>query len=117
MRFAFVSDCGRSLMKTRILFLVVLFACLSGLLSCAGGTRLAQELKGKGTVVVFTMPSQPNLKERLHGYKDALEASPQIKLAHIVDVQGDPRIAFDTTTQYLANDKKEHIDAFICLEA
>ena len=83
----------------------------------AGGTRLAQELKGKGTVVVFTMPSQANLKERLHGYKDALEASPQIKLAHIVDVQGDPRIAFDTTTQYLANDKKEHIDAFVCLEA
>jgi ribose transport system substrate-binding protein len=67
--------------------------------------------------VVFTMPSQPNLKERLHGYKDALEASPQIKLAHVVDMQGDPRIAFDTTTQYLANDKKEHIDAFVCLEA
>jgi ribose transport system substrate-binding protein len=83
----------------------------------AGGTRLAQELKGKGTVVVFTMPSQPNLKERLHGYKDALESSPQIKLAHIVDVQGDPRIAFDTTGQFLANDKKEHIDAFVCLEA
>jgi ribose transport system substrate-binding protein len=83
----------------------------------AGGTRLAQELKGKGTVVVFTMPSQSNLKERLHGYKDSLEASPQIKLAHIVDVQGDPRIAFDSTTQYLANDKKEHIDAFVCLEA
>jgi ribose transport system substrate-binding protein len=83
----------------------------------AGGTRLAQELKGKGTVVVFTMPSQPNLKERLHGYKDALESSPQIKLTHIVDIQGDPRIAFDTTGQYLANDKKEHIDAFVCLEA
>ena len=83
----------------------------------AGGTRLAQELKGKGTVVVFTMPSQPNLKERLHGYKDALESSPQIKLAHIVDVQGDPRIAFDNTNQFLANDKKEHIDAFVCLEA
>jgi ribose transport system substrate-binding protein len=83
----------------------------------AGGTRLAQELKGKGTAVVFTMPSQPNLKERLHGYRDALESSPQIKLAHIVDIQGDPRIAFDTTNQYLANDKKEHIDAFVCLEA
>jgi ribose transport system substrate-binding protein len=83
----------------------------------AGGARLAQELKGKGTVVVFTMPSQPNLKERLHGYKDALESSPQIKLAHIVDIQGDPRIAFDTTNQFLANDKKEHIDAFVCLEA
>jgi ribose transport system substrate-binding protein len=83
----------------------------------SGGKRLAQELKGRGNVAVFTMPSQPNLNERLRGYKDALESSPQIKLAHIVDVKGDPRIAFDSTTQFLANDKKEHIDAFVCLEA
>lgn len=82
----------------------------------SGGKRLAQELKGKGTVVVYTMPTQPNLKERLRGYQDALEGS-QIKLAHIVDIKGDPRAAFDTTTQFIANDKKEHIDAFICLEA
>ena len=83
----------------------------------AGGKRLAQELKGKGNVAVFTMPSQENLDERLRGYKAALEGSPQIKLAHIVDIKGDPRIAFDTTTQFLGNDKKEHIDAFVCLEA
>lgn len=83
----------------------------------SGGKRLAQELKGKGTVVVFTMPSQPNLNERLRGYKDALESSPQIKLAHIVDMKGDSRVTFDTTNQFLANDKKEHIDAFVCLEA
>ena len=83
----------------------------------AGGKRLAQELKGKGNAAVFTMPSQPNLNERLRGYKDALESSPQIKLVHIVDIKGDPRIAFDSATQFLANDKKEHIDAFVCLEA
>lgn len=81
-----------------------------------GGKRLAQELKGKGNVAVFTMPSQTNLKERLRGYKDALEGT-QIKLAQIVDIKGDPRITFDTTTQILGNDKKEHIDAFVCLEA
>jgi ribose transport system substrate-binding protein len=83
----------------------------------AGGKRLAQELKGHGTVVVFTMPSQPNLDERLRGYQDALQSSPQIKLAHIVDIKGDPRVAFDATTEFLANDKKEHVDAFVCLEA
>jgi len=82
----------------------------------SGGKRLAQELKGKGTVVVFTMPTQPNLNERLRGYQDALAGS-QIKLAHIVDIKGDPRVAFDTATQFIANDKKEHIDAFVCLEA
>ncbi len=82
-----------------------------------GGKRLAQELKSKGNVAVFTMPSQPNLNERLRGYLDALEAYPQIKVTHIVDIKGDPRIAFDSTTQFLGNDKKEHIDAFVCLEA
>ena len=82
-----------------------------------GGKRLAQELKNRGNVAVFTMPTQPNLNERLRGYLDALEAYPQIKVTHIVDIKGDPRIAFDTTTQFLGNDKKEHIDAFVCLEA
>jgi ribose transport system substrate-binding protein len=82
-----------------------------------GGKRLVQELKGKGNVVVFTMPSQSNLNERLRGYKDAIEGSPQIKLAHIVDIKGDSRIAFDSTEQFLGNDKREHIDAFVCLEA
>jgi ribose transport system substrate-binding protein len=83
----------------------------------AGGKRLIQELKGKGNVAVFTMPSQANLNERLRGYKDALQLYPQIKIAGVVDIKGDPRIAFDNTTQILANDKKEHIDAFVCLEA
>src|SRR6202451_3223382 len=38
-----------------------------------GGQRLAQELHGKGSVVVFTMPDQSNLQDRLRGYKDALD--------------------------------------------
>jgi len=82
-----------------------------------GGKRLIQELKGKGNVVVFTMPTQPNLDERLRGYKDAIQFHPDIKIAGIVDIKGDPRITFDSTTQILASDKKQHIDAFVCLEA
>ena len=81
-----------------------------------GGKRLAQELKGKGNVVVFTMPEQTNLSERLQGYRDALEGSPQIKIARVVDIKGDPRIAFDTTTEVLGKEK-DKIDAFVCLEA
>jgi ribose transport system substrate-binding protein len=81
-----------------------------------GGLRLAQELKGKGNVVVFTMPDQHNLQERLHGYRDALERTPGIKIARVVDIQGDPRIAFDTTTQIIGKEK-DQVDAFVCLEA
>jgi ribose transport system substrate-binding protein len=82
----------------------------------AGGQRLAQELKGKGNVVVFTMPDQPNLQDRLRGYKEALASSPNIKISRVVDIQGDPRIAFDTTTQIVGKER-DKVDAFICLEA
>jgi ribose transport system substrate-binding protein len=81
-----------------------------------GGQRLAQELRGKGNVVVFTMPAQPNLQDRLRGYKDALARTPDIKVTRIVDIQGDPRIAFDTTTEIVGKEK-DKVDAFVCLEA
>lgn len=81
-----------------------------------GGQRLAQELKGKGNVVVFTMPDQPNLQDRLRGYKDALAKTPEIKITRVVDIQGDPRIAFDTTTQIIGKER-DKVDGFVCLEA
>jgi ribose transport system substrate-binding protein len=81
-----------------------------------GGRRLIQELKNKGNVVVFTMPAQPNLQDRLRGYKDALASEPGIKVTRVVDIQGDPRIAFDTTTQIMGKER-DKVDAFVCLEA
>jgi ribose transport system substrate-binding protein len=81
----------------------------------SGGMRLAEELKGKGNVVVFTMPDQHNLQDRLRGYRDTLEPA-GIKITRVVDIQGDPRIAFDTTTQILGKEK-DQVDAFVCLEA
>ena len=81
----------------------------------AGGKRLAKELKGKGNVVVFTMPSQPNLQDRLRGYKDAL-ANTGIKITQEIDIQGDPRIAFDKTEAMLGKEK-DQVQAFVCLEA
>src|SRR6204780_1345894 len=82
----------------------------------AGGERLAQELKGKGNVVVFSMPDQSNLQERLRGYKDALAKTPGIKVTRVVDIQGDPRIAFDTATQIVGKER-DKVDGFVCLEA
>ena len=81
-----------------------------------GGQRLAQELKGKGNVVVFSMPDQSNLQDRLRGYRDALAKMPEIKITRVVDIQGDPRIAFDTATQIIGKER-DKVDAFVCLEA
>ena len=80
-----------------------------------GGQRLAKELHGKGNVVVFTMPEQANLQERLRGYRESV-AGTQIKFTRVVDIKGDPRIAFDAATEMVGKEK-DKIDAFICLEA
>lgn len=81
-----------------------------------GGNVLARQLKGKGNVVVFTMPQQSNLKERMRGYEDSLSAHPGIKITDVVDIKGDPRIAFDKTMELLKAGASK-VDAFACLEA
>jgi ribose transport system substrate-binding protein len=80
-----------------------------------GGRTAAQKLGGKGNVVVFTIPTQLNLEERLNGYKAAFEGT-GIKIVDTVDVHGDPRLAFDQTSSILEK-KSPAIDGFICLEA
>jgi ribose transport system substrate-binding protein len=81
------------------------------------GARVAvKELHGKGNVVVFTMPGQTNLDDRLRGYRDTFANFPQIKIARIVNIAGDPLVAFDTTTQIVGKEK-DKVDAFVCLEA
>ncbi len=80
-----------------------------------GGQRLLQLLNGKGNVVIFTMPNQDNLKDRLHGYQSAFEGHPGINISQIVDIKGDPTVAFDTAKKMV--DSKAKVDAFVCLEA
>ena len=78
-----------------------------------GGRLVANRLDGKGNVVIFTFPEQPNLKERLQGYRDIFAEHPGIHITEVVDAKGDPGVIFDRTMQ--AVDKKEPVDAFVCL--
>ena len=82
------------------------------------GAQLAvKQLQGKGNVVIFTMPEQANLKDRLHGYDDGFESHFGIKIVETVDIKGDPRIAFDHTQELVDKKIIDKIDGFICLEA
>lgn len=81
-----------------------------------GAKVAAGELHGKGNVVIFSMPGQANLDDRLRGYRDVFASYPGLKIVRLVDIHGDPRVAFDTTEQ-LIGQKKERVDGFICLEA
>ena len=80
-----------------------------------GGHLTSKLLNGKGNVVIFTMPGQPNLKDRLHGYQDAFAEHSGIKITQTVDMKGDPTVAFDAAKQMV--DSKAKVDAFVCLEA
>ncbi|MDE3104206.1 MAG: substrate-binding domain-containing protein [Acidobacteriota bacterium] len=82
-----------------------------------GGRRVAAVLNGKGNVVFFTNPGQPNLDERMKGYKDAFSAFPGIKVADVYDIKGDPANAMDKAREYLARNGADKIDAFISLES
>lgn len=82
-----------------------------------GGERVAARLSGKGNVVFFTMPGQPNLEERLKGYKDVFSNFPGIKIVEVFDIKGNSGTAMDKTQEYLARKGPAKIDAFICLEA
>ena len=63
------------------------------------------------------MPGQPNLEERLRGFKEVLNIQPGIKIVDIVDIKGDPSAAFDKAQRYTALTGSQKIDAFVCLEA
>ena len=81
-----------------------------------GGRLTAKLLQGKGNIVVFTMPGQANLDERLDGYRFVFSEQPQIKIVDVVDIKGDPRLAFDRASVILEKGG-EKVDAFVCLEA
>jgi len=82
-----------------------------------GGRRLTEKLTGKKNVVIFTIAGQPNTEERLKGLKDALSSRPDISIVSVVDVKGDPKTAFDTAQQLLAQTGPKKIDGFVCLES
>jgi ribose transport system substrate-binding protein len=80
-----------------------------------GGKLAAKLLNNKGNIVVFTMPEQANLKERLHGYQDVIDTHPQMKITQVIDMKGRPENAFDSAKQLI--DSKAKVDAFVCLES
>ena len=54
-----------------------------------GGRRLVEKLGGKGNVVFFTLAGQPNMEERLKGFKDVLAARPDIQIVDVIDIKSD----------------------------
>ncbi len=82
-----------------------------------GGQRLAEDLHGKGNVVFFSLPGQPNMDERLKGYLDVINENPGMKMVDVFNIKGDATAAFDKAQEYLARTGAAKIDAFVCLDS
>ena len=82
-----------------------------------GGHRVAAQLNGKGNVVFISNPGQPNLDERLKGYKDVFSTYPGIKVVDVFDMHGDSGTAMDKAAEYLARKGNDRVDAIVCLES
>jgi ribose transport system substrate-binding protein len=82
-----------------------------------GGRRLISKLGGKGNVVFFTLAGQPNIDERLKGFKDILATRPDIKIVDAVDTKSDASVAYDKAQELVALTGPKKIDAFVCLES
>lgn len=79
------------------------------------GRRMGEVLRGKGRIVLITIPGQLNLDERLRGVNEAFKKYPDIKIARTIDDRGDPRIANDEISALL--EAKEAVEGILCLEA
>lgn len=79
------------------------------------GKRMAELLKGKGSIAVITIPAQFNLAERFRGVDEVLKKFPGIKVTKTIDDKGDPRVAYDAISALL--ESKDKPDGVICLEA
>ncbi len=79
------------------------------------GKRMGELLKGKGNMVIITIPGQYNLGERVRGVEDALKKYPGVKITKTIDDKGDSRVAYDAISPLLQG--KDKPDGIIGLEA
>ena len=80
-----------------------------------GGAKLAALIGGKGKVALLTKPGQPNLEERIAGYKSALAKHPGIELVQIADTQSDNNVAAQAAAALLQ--KFPDLAGMGCVEA
>jgi ribose transport system substrate-binding protein len=83
-----------------------------------GGQRVVEKLGNKGgNVVVFSVPGQPDLDQRLSGYLSVFAPYPRIKVVEVDSIHSDSGNPFDRAQQLVKLSGPAKIDAFICLES
>jgi len=80
-----------------------------------GGTKLAELVGGRGKVAILTKVGQPNLEERVRGYREALARYPGIEIVRIADTKSEVPMAAQAAAAVLA--AVRDLAGFGCVEA
>jgi ribose transport system substrate-binding protein len=67
----------------------------------AGAKALAEAVGGKGAVAILTKTGQPNLEERVRGYREELARHPGIRIIGIGNTNSDPTVAAGAAAAFL----------------
>jgi ribose transport system substrate-binding protein len=67
----------------------------------AGAKALVGAIGDKGKVAILTKPGQPNLEDRVRGYKDELARHPAVHLVGIGNTNSDPTAAANAAAAFL----------------
>jgi ribose transport system substrate-binding protein len=81
----------------------------------AGAKALAGAIGGKGAVVILTKPGQPNLEERVRGYREELARHPGIRIAGVGNTNSDPTTAASAAAAFLQ--REPNLAGIGCVEA
>lgn len=80
-----------------------------------GGQKLAELVGGKGKVAILTKVGQPNLEERVRGYREALSTFPDIEIVRVADTKSEVPMAAQAAAAVLA--AVQDLNGFGCVEA
>lgn len=67
----------------------------------AGAKVLAEAVGGQGAVAILTKTGQPNLEERVRGYKEELARHPGIRIVGVGNTDSDPTAAASAAAAFL----------------
>lgn len=67
----------------------------------AGAKTLVEAMGGKGSVAILTKTGQPNLEERVRGYKEELARHPGIRAVGVGNTNSDPTAAASAAAAFL----------------
>jgi len=80
-----------------------------------GGMKLGELVGGRGKVALLTKVGQPNLEERLNGYKDALATFSGVTIVRVADTKSEVSMAAQAAAAVLSS--HQDLAGFGCVES